>query len=249
MERECFLAAECIISYDESAVDRLSERGGDRGKFVVVRNTAPRIEPARDAAGTLIAERNEGSTLGYVGMFDVMKDILGLDPDLLQLAEVGDGRSHVDLRRRLRRLDVPADVEVEVVLLDLVEAESVLAAGTHGSTFGGTPFVCSVALATVQTIIEEKIPDRVARTSRYLMDGLAGLKAKPVTAIRGRGFLIGVELTGLAGPVVDACRDAGLLVLSAGDKVHRLAPPLIATERDCDRALEIIGAALGRLVT
>ncbi len=45
-------------------------------------------------------------------------------------------------------------------------------------------------------------------------------------------------------PIVDACRDAGLLVLSAGDKVLRLAPPLIVDERDCDHALAIVGAAL-----
>jgi acetylornithine/N-succinyldiaminopimelate aminotransferase len=46
--------------------------------------------------------------------------------------------------------------------------------------------------------------------------------------------------------VVDACREAGLLVLSAGERVLRLAPPLIAEERDCDRALAIIATALGR---
>ena len=49
-----------------------------------------------------------------------------------------------------------------------------------------------------------------------------------------------------AGPVVDACREAGLLVLSAGERVLRLTPPLIVEERDCDRALAIIGTALGR---
>jgi 4-aminobutyrate aminotransferase-like enzyme len=48
-------------------------------------------------------------------------------------------------------------------------------------------------------------------------------------------------------PLVDACREAGLLVLSAGDQVLRLAPPLIVEERDCDRALAIIDGALGRL--
>jgi acetylornithine/succinyldiaminopimelate/putrescine aminotransferase len=58
--------------------------------------------------------------------------------------------------------------------------------------------------------------------------------------------LIGVGLTRPAAPIVDACREAGLLVLSAGEQVLRLAPPLIVEERDCDRALAIIDAVLGK---
>src|SRR5260370_24491732 len=63
-----------------------------------------------------------------------------------------------------------------------------LGPGTHGSTFGGTPFVTSVALATMQTIIEEKMPERAARLGRFLMDGLRRLAAgpAPLQAERGR---------------------------------------------------------------
>ena len=67
-----------------------------------------------------------------------------------------------------------------------------------------------------------------------------------IRAVRGKGLLIGAELSGSVGPVVDACREAGLLVLSAGERVLRLTPPLIVEERDCDRALAIITTALGR---
>jgi acetylornithine aminotransferase len=56
--------------------------------------------------------------------------------------------------------------------------------------------------------------------------------------------LIGIELSRPAGPVMDACRDAGLLVLTAGEKVLRLAPPLVVEPGDCKRALEIVGDAL-----
>jgi acetylornithine/succinyldiaminopimelate/putrescine aminotransferase len=57
-------------------------------------------------------------------------------------------------------------------------------------------------------------------------------------------LLIGIELTKPAAPVMDACREAGLLVLTAGEKVVRLAPPLIVESADCKRALEILGGAL-----
>jgi acetylornithine/succinyldiaminopimelate/putrescine aminotransferase len=65
-----------------------------------------------------------------------------------------------------------------------------------------------------------------------------------VREVRGRGLLIGVELSQPVTPLVDACRDAGLLVLSAGEKVLRLTPPLIVAEAECDRALEIIDRVL-----
>ncbi len=125
---------------------------------------------------------------------------------------------------------------------------SALGPGSHGSTFGGTPFVASVALATFTTILDEKLAERAARMGRYLMDGLRGLAGRHsvVREIRGRGLLIGVGLGRAVGPIVDACRDAGLLVLSAGEQVLRLAPPLNVEERDCDRALGIIDGALGK---
>jgi acetylornithine/succinyldiaminopimelate/putrescine aminotransferase len=124
------------------------------------------------------------------------------------------------------------------------EVAAVLTAGTHGSTFGGTPFVASVALATLATVIDDKIADRAARLGRYLVDALRGFPRDAVREVRGRGLLIGIEIEAPAGPVVDACRDKGLIVLSAGEKVVRLAPPLIIDERDCDQALETLRGAL-----
>src|SRR5881397_129405 len=126
------------------------------------------------------------------------------------------------------------------------EVARALGPGTHGSTFGGTPFVTSVALATLQTVLGEKIPERAARMGRRLMDGLRRLAQGPVgiREVRGRGLLIGVELDRPVSPILDACRNAGLLVLSAGENVLRLVPPLIIEEDHCDRALEIVDTAL-----
>src|SRR2546426_9098406 len=74
------------------------------------------------------------------------------------------------------------------------DVASVLTAGTHGSTFGGTPFVASVALATLATLIDEKISERAARLGRYLMDALRTFPSDAVREVRGRGLLIGIEL-------------------------------------------------------
>ena len=123
-----------------------------------------------------------------------------------------------------------------------------LTAGSHATTFGGTPFVASVALATLTTLLEEKLPERAARVGRHLMNGLGALKAKHsfIREVRGKGLLIGVELTRPAAPLVATCREAGLLVLTAGDLVLKLAPPLIVDEATCDRALEILDSVFAR---
>jgi acetylornithine/N-succinyldiaminopimelate aminotransferase len=125
------------------------------------------------------------------------------------------------------------------------DVATALTAGSHGSTFAGSAFVTSVALATLTTVIGDKLPERADQRGRELMDGLRAMqRTQPaIKEVRGRGLLIGVELTRVAGPVVDACREAGLLVLSAGEKVVRLAPPLIVESADCKRALDILGGA------
>jgi acetylornithine aminotransferase/acetylornithine/N-succinyldiaminopimelate aminotransferase len=126
------------------------------------------------------------------------------------------------------------------------EVASVLTAGSHGSTFGGTPFVTSVALATLTTIIGEKLPERAGRLGRELMEGLRANPSPVVKTVRGRGLLVGVELTTPAAPVVDACREGGLLVLSAGEKVVRLAPPLVVEPGQIQQAVGILREALGQ---
>jgi acetylornithine aminotransferase len=80
------------------------------------------------------------------------------------------------------------------------------------------------------------------------MDGLRelGKRLSVIKQVRGQGLLIGVELTKPAGPVMDACREAGLLTLTAGEKVLRLAPPLVVEPADCKRAIDVIGDVLGR---
>ncbi len=122
-----------------------------------------------------------------------------------------------------------------------------LTPGSHGSTFGGTPFVASVALATLTTLLEEKLPERAARVGQHLLTGLLSLKAKHpvIREVRGKGLLLGVELTRPAAQVVTACREAGLLILTAGETVVRLTPPLIVDEAACDRALALLDSVLG----
>ena len=113
--------------------------------------------------------------------------------------------------------------------------------GDHGSTFGGNPVVAAAACAVVEAIDDELLAN-VRERGAQLEAGLAALPA--VRSVRGRGLLIGAELDRPVGPVVDACREQGLLVLSAGPDVLRLTPPLVVDAAQVAQALAILEGVL-----
>ena len=200
---------------------------GEGGVNVPDDDYLPRLRKLCDESGALLILDEIQTGMGRTGRLWAYEHT-GIEPDIMTVAKaLANG---VPIGATLTRDEIA----------------SVLTAGTHGSTFGGTPFVTSVALATLSAILEEKIPDRAAKMGRYLSDGLREVARRhpAVKQVRGRGLLIGVELTQAVGPLVDACRESGLLVLSAGEKVLRLTPPLVVGEAECDRALEIIDRVL-----
>jgi predicted acetylornithine/succinylornithine family transaminase len=114
--------------------------------------------------------------------------------------------------------------------------------GDHGSTFGGNPVVAAAACAVVESI-DDALLGRVHERGEQLAAGLRGLPG--VESVRGRGLLVGAQLDRPVGPVVDACRERGLLVLSAGPDVLRLTPPLVVGAADVEQALGTLEAVLG----
>lgn len=202
---------------------------GEGGVHVPDDGYLPGLRKLCDESGALLILDEIQTGMGRTGRLWCYEHS-GVEPDIMTLAKaIANG--------------VPMGVT-----LTREEIARTLGPGSHGSTFGGTPFVASVALATLTTILDEKIPERAARMGRYLMDGLRAIAKHQSTVreVRGKGLLIGVGLGRAVGPIVDACRETGLLVLSAGEQVLRLAPPLIVEERECDRALAIIDGALGK---
>ena len=115
------------------------------------------------------------------------------------------------------------------------------APGDHGSTFGGNPVACAAAVAVCETIDDELLAGVRANGER-LRAGLASLPH--VVGVRGRGLLVGAELDVPAQPIVDAALDAGLVCLTSGASVLRLAPPLVVDRAHVDRAIEILTEVL-----
>ncbi len=200
---------------------------GEGGVNVPDDGYLPGLRKLSDEAGALLILDEVQTGMGRTGRLWAYQH-WGVEPDIMTLAKaLANG--------------VPIGA---MIARDSVARA--LTAGTHASTFGGTPFVASVALATLTTLLEEKLPERAARVGRHLTAGLEALKARHsvIREVRGKGLLIGVELTRPADPVVTACREAGLLALTAGEMVLRLAPPLVVDEATCDRALAIVDSAL-----
>ncbi len=119
-------------------------------------------------------------------------------------------------------------------------------AGTHGSTYGGNPVACAAALATLR-LVEGGLADNAARTGGRLLAGLRELAARHASFrdVRGAGLMVGIELADhdTAAALEQACFRRGLLVLSAGDAAVRISPPLVVTEAQVDRALELLDEA------
>jgi len=119
--------------------------------------------------------------------------------------------------------------------------------GSHGTTFGGTPLACAAALAVLDVIEREKLLEHVQRASGPWIAALEKLAAdfpSQVKGVRGRGFLVGLQLAGEPAPWLAALRERGLLALPAGGNVIRLLPPLVATPAELARSIEVFRAAL-----
>lgn len=116
------------------------------------------------------------------------------------------------------------------------EAANLMQPGNHGSTFGGNPLACAAGLATVDTLLNERLMERAAelgeRLQRALTEGLGD--CPHVVEIRGRGLMMGIELTVPSAPVVARALEEGLIVNSTAERVIRLLPPLILSDEQAD---------------
>ncbi|MDI9391791.1 MAG: ornithine--oxo-acid transaminase [Synergistota bacterium] len=120
--------------------------------------------------------------------------------------------------------------------------------GSHGSTFGGNPLACAVAMEAIDVLVDEKMSERAEELGAYFMDGLKAIKSPKVRHVRGKGLLIGVvleESAGKARKYTTALKERGLLCKETHDWIIRFAPPLVITREEIDRALEIIRGVLG----
>ncbi len=132
-------------------------------------------------------------------------------------------------------------------LLATDRVASVFVPGTHASTFGGNPLAMAAGLAVLETMLNGGILENCRRSGRYLRERLEALQQKYdwIKEVRGRGLILGMELTSEGAGIVRSCMEKGLLINCTNENVLRFVPPLIISEADVDEAVEILDRAMG----
>ena len=121
--------------------------------------------------------------------------------------------------------------------------------GSHASTFGGNPLVCSAGLAVMKTLLQGGALRNCVKMGKILAQGLERLKERFsfARAIRGKGLILGLELEMEGAKIVEACMDEGLLLNCTAYKVLRFVPPLTITAKEIERGLAILEKVLARV--
>lgn len=139
----------------------------------------------------------------------------GLEPDLLCLAK-----------------SIAGGVPMGAALIGKQVGE--LSPGMHGSTFGGNPLACAAALAALEILVQEELPQRAAKTGAYLLARLGEIESPLIREIRGLGLMVGIEIKHKVAPYLRALTERGILAQPAGLTVIRLLPPLVITTEQVD---------------
>jgi acetylornithine/N-succinyldiaminopimelate aminotransferase len=116
--------------------------------------------------------------------------------------------------------------------------------GDHGSTFAGNPFVTTIGKYVLERISQPEFLAHVREVGDYLRDRLSEINSPLVKEVRGRGLMVGLELTVEVAPIIEAGYRHGLLMVNAGTDVIRFVPPLIAEKLHVDTLVERLTAIL-----
>ena len=120
-------------------------------------------------------------------------------------------------------------------------------AGDHGTTFGGNPLACAAANLVLDTIAEDHLLDNVNTVGAYLQQKLEGFQKKYpalITEVRGKGLILGMQLTKPGREIVDACLAEGAIINCTAGDVLRFVPPLIIKKEHVDELIAILDKVL-----
>ena len=122
------------------------------------------------------------------------------------------------------------------------KANLILTPGTHGSTFGGNPLGCAAALATIDEILNKNLCDRALTLGNRIVDQLKAelMDANYITEVRGKGLMIGIEMTSPCPEIVPLAKAKGILLNVTSEKVIRLLPSLAMTDEECEFLVDAV---------
>ena len=127
---------------------------------------------------------------------------------------------------------------------------SLFTPGSHGTTFGGSPLACSAAHAVLDVIEKEDLTDRAKQLGNFLLQEIQQLAEKfpqQILEVRGRGLMLGIQLTHEPGELVSILRENGLLAVGAAGQTLRILPPLTISQDEIKEGLNILKLSLSVL--
>jgi acetylornithine aminotransferase len=129
------------------------------------------------------------------------------------------------------------------------EVAEVFGPGTHGSTFGGNPLMTAAGVAAMNTLLHDGVLENCVAMGDYLRSCLEEIKSRYpfIKEVRGRGLILGMELTFDCGEIVKKALHQGLLINCTVGSVLRFVPPLIITREEIDEGMAILDGILARL--
>lgn len=245
------------------------QSGKDYGETVVryiEEEILGHILPADEVAGILVESiQGEG---GYIvpppGFFPALRELCDEHEILLIVDEVQSGMGRTGKWWAIEHFDVEPDIVTSakgiasgMPLGACIARDTVMdwPRGAHGNTFGGNPLSCVAALATID-LIENEYMENAATVGQYTLDALHEIMARhpSIGDVRGIGMMIGVEFVKdrktkvpadeLCNKVVDYAFENGLILLSCGKSVMRIAPPLSTSKGEIDEGLVIFEKAI-----
>jgi 4-aminobutyrate aminotransferase len=236
VEQELQLLFSTTTAPDTVAAIIVEPVQGEGGYVVPPATFMPMLRKVCDDHGIMLVADEVQSGFGRTGkMFAV--EHTRVEPDIMCLAKaLGNG------------MPIAAFVARHRVMSAFHEGE-------HGTTYGGNAVACAAAVAVIDTMVREKIPERADRLGRPVMERMRTLQADvPALAdVRGLGLMIGLEFlqdgapaAGLVGRIATNALAHDLLLLSCGvdGNVIRLIPPLTIPEAELDAGLDILEAAI-----
>lgn len=221
-----FSALESLVT-DQTAAIMLEPIQAEGGVHVATRDYLRSLRDFCTQKDILLIFDEIQTGIGRTGTFFAYEQ-LGVKPDIMTLAKGLAGG-----------VPIGACLATEPVA-------SAFVPGSHASTFGGNPLACAAALAVCRVLLEGRVLDHAKRMGEYLSKGLTDCKDRYriVKEVRGLGLLQGMELEADARAVVSDALARGLLINAATDRVLRFVPPLIVSQQEIDKLLELLGTLL-----
>jgi acetylornithine/N-succinyldiaminopimelate aminotransferase len=205
------------------------------------------LEPVQGEGGVRVIDRGLLAELRALTherrialIFDEIQCGLGRTGTLFAYEQTGVVPDMVTLAK-----PIAAGLPMGAVLVS-EEISAVMKPGDHGTTFGGGPFVASVALHVVKRLAEPALLEQVRDNGAWMGEELRAIMRRTgrVRAVRGVGLMWGLDVVEPAAGVVGRAMDAGLLILSAGEYTLRLLPPLVMSRDDMRDGLESLEEVL-----